>query len=155
MSKLEPIAQPVFRWPIQIYWEDTDAGGVVYHSNYLKYFERTRSEWLRHKGVVQTDLVKLHQVVFVVRAANQQFLKPARMDEQLEVWLAPHDLGRASLSVRHELRRIGPKAGTNADTNADVLNRAEIALACVDATSFAPARIPPFLYELFASEQQN
>jgi len=143
-TTISAIRQPRFIWPVQIYWEDTDAGGVVYHSNYLKFFERARSEWLRHQGVVQTDLAKLNGVVFVVRAVLQHFAKPARMDDQLTVWLAPNSLGRASLSVLQELRR-----------GDEVLNRAEIDLACVRVNDFAPARIPSSLYELFAREQQT
>jgi acyl-CoA thioester hydrolase len=137
------ITDPAFRWPIQIYWEDTDAGGVVYHSNYLKFFERARTEWLRHKGVVQTELAKLHGVVFVLRGVNMQYLKPARMDDACEVWLAPDGLGRASLSVLQTLRR-----------DAEVLCRAHVELACVRADSFAPSRIPTDLYAFFAAEQK-
>jgi acyl-CoA thioester hydrolase len=138
------IEQPRFVWPVQIYWEDTDAGGVVYHSNYLKFFERARSEWLRHQGVVQTNLAQAHGIVFVVRAIRQQFLKPARMDDALQVWLAPMSLGRASLSVLQTLKR-----------DREVLNRAEIDLACVRTDSFLPTKIPQPLYELFAREQQT
>ncbi len=136
------ITHPRFRWPIQIYWEDTDAGGVVYHSNYLKFFERARSEWLRHKGVVQTELAKLHGVVFVLRGVNMQYLKPARMDDACEVWLAPDGLGRASLSVLQILKR-----------GEEILCRAHVELACVRSDTFAPARIPNALYTLFAAEQ--
>jgi acyl-CoA thioester hydrolase len=143
-TSISSIHTPRFIWPVQIYWEDTDAGGVVYHSNYLKFFERARSEWLRHQGVVQTDLAKIHGVVFVVRAVLQHFAKPARMDDQLNVWLAPSSLGRASLSVLQELRR-----------GDEVLNRADIELACVRVNDFVPARIPLYLYELFAREQQT
>ena len=138
------INHPRFRWPIQIYWEDTDAGGVVYHSNYLKFFERARTEWLRHKGVVQTELAKLHGVVFVLRGVNMQYLKPARMDDACEVWLAPDGLGRASLSVLQILKR-----------GEEILCRAHVELACVRSDSFAPARIPNALYALFAGEQDD
>jgi acyl-CoA thioester hydrolase len=136
------IETPRFRWPIQVYWEDTDAGGVVYHSNYLNFFERARTEWLRHKGVVQTELATLHGVVFVLRGVTMQYLKPARMDDQCEVWLAPDSLGRASLNVVQTLKR-----GT------DVLCRAHVELACVRSDSFAPCRIPPHLYRIFELEQ--
>jgi acyl-CoA thioester hydrolase len=140
--KLPEIAAPTFTWPVQIYWEDTDAGGVVYHSNYLKFFERARSEWLRHKGVVQTELAKLHAVVFVVRGISMQYIKPARMDDSCTVWLAPAGLGRASLSTMQELRR-----------GDEVLCRALVELACVDCVRFAPKKIPNDLYELLAHEQ--
>jgi acyl-CoA thioester hydrolase len=136
------VLAPRFRWPIQIYWEDTDAGGVVYHSNYLKFFERARSEWLRHQGVVQTELAKLHNVVFVLRGVGMQYLKPARMDDACEVWLAPDSLGRASLGVLQVLKRQD-----------EVLCRAHVELACVRADSFTPARIPAALYAIFEAEQ--
>ena len=138
------ITHPRFSWPIQIYWEDTDAGGVVYHSNYLKFFERARTEWLRHKGVVQTELAKLHGVVFVLRGVNMQYLKPARMDDACEVWLAPDGLGRASLSVLQILKR-----------GEEILCRAHVELACVHSDTFAPARIPNELYAIFAGEQDD
>jgi acyl-CoA thioester hydrolase len=147
--QLPTIASPRFRWPIRIYWEDTDAGGVVYHSNYLKFFERARSEWLRHQGVVQTELVKLHNVVFVLRGVAMQYLKPARMDDDCEVWLAPDGLGRASLSVLQELKRVLPQTKENA-RGTEVLCRAHVELACVRADAFTPARIPADLYDLFA-----
>jgi acyl-CoA thioester hydrolase len=148
--KIPEITRAAFCWPIQIYWEDTDAGGVVYHSNYLKFFERARSEWLREKGVVQTELAKLHGVVFVLRGVTMQYLKPARMDDGCVVWLAPAGLGRASLSVRQELRRRDAVK----DGAGEVLCRADVDLACVDASSFLPKKIPNDLYELLANEQQ-
>jgi acyl-CoA thioester hydrolase len=132
---------PRYRFPIRIYWEDTDAGGVTYHSNYLKFYERARSEWLREKGVVQSELVRLYGVVFVVRAVSQQFYLPARMDDLCEVWLAPKQLGRASLTVRHQLRCEGK-----------TLNSAEVELACVNSARFQPARIPAPIYEIFLRE---
>ena len=138
------IIHPRFNWPIQIYWEDTDASGVVYHSNYLKFFERARTEWLRHKGVVQTELAKLHGVMFVLRGVNMQYLKPARMDDRCEVWLAPDGLGRASLSVLQMLKR-----------DEEILCRAHVELACVRSDTFAPVRIPNELYTLFAGEQDD
>ena len=132
------------RYVVRVYYEDTDAGGVVYHSNYLKFFERARTEWLRHKGVVQTELAKLHGVVFVLRGVNMQYLKPARMDDACEVWLAPDGLGRASLSVLQILKR-----------GEEILCRAHVELACVRSDTFAPARIPNALYTLFAGEQDD
>ena len=148
-NPIEIIKTPEFRWPIQIYWEDTDAGGVVYHSNYLKFFERARSEWLRHQGVVQTELAKIHGVVFVVRGVSMLYLKPARMDERCEVWLSSASLGRASLGVWHSLQRAGD------DSPAGSLCRAHVELACVRADTFAPARIPADLYQLFAQAQRK
>ena len=141
---LSPMLQPAFTWPIQIYWEDTDAGGVVYHSNYLKFFERARTEWLRSRGVVQSELAQQHHVVFVLRSVQMQYLRPAHMDDTCAAWLGPKKLGRASLSVVQELRR-----------EQHVLCRAEVELACVRCEVFTPTAIPPYLYELLAREQST
>ena len=75
-------AQP-FRWPVRVYYEDTDSAGVVYYANYLRYLERARSEWLRALGFEQTDLATQHRIVFVVRALSIEYLKPARFNDEL------------------------------------------------------------------------
>ena len=120
-----------FRWPVRVYWEDTDAGGVVYYANYLKFMERARSEWLRAFGFEQDVLRDAQGVVFVVRRVEIDYLSPARFNDALEVSVALHSAGRASLSVRQELVR-----GTQR------LAEAAITLACVDATDFKPVKMP-------------
>ena len=127
-----------FRWPVRVYWEDTDAGGVVYYANYLKFMERARSEWLRAHGFEQDVLRDEAGVVFVVRRVEIDYLSPARFNEQLEVSVQLHEMGRASLSVRQELMR-----------GADRLAQAVVTLACVDAARFKPVKIPaPILQAL-------
>ncbi|MES2368797.1 MAG: tol-pal system-associated acyl-CoA thioesterase [Pseudomonadota bacterium] len=127
-----------FVWPVRVYWEDTDAGGVVYYANYLKFMERARSEWLRAFGVEQDVLRNEAGVVFVVRRVEIDYLSPARFNEQLEVSVVLHEAGRASLSVRQELMR-GPTR----------LAEAVVTLACVDAIRFKPVKIPePILQAL-------
>lgn len=127
-----------FRWPVRVYWEDTDAGGVVYYANYLKFMERARSEWLRAHGFEQDVLRDQAGIVFVVRRVEIDYLSPARFNDALDVSVGLHEAGRASLVVRQELMR-----------DSDCLAKAEIALACVDAVSFKPARIPaPILQAL-------
>lgn len=127
-----------FRWPVRVYWEDTDAGGVVYYANYLKFMERARSEWLRAHGFEQDVLRDQAGIVFVVRRVKIDYLSPARFNDALDVSVGLHEAGRASLVVRQELMR-----------DSDCLAKAEIALACVDAASFKPARIPaPILQAL-------
>lgn len=127
-----------FRWPVRVYWEDTDAGGVVYYANYLKFMERARSEWLRAHGFEQDVLRDQAGIVFVVRRVEIDYLSPARFNDALDVSVGLHEAGRASLVVRQELMR-----------DSDCLAKAEIALACVDAASFKPARIPaPILQAL-------
>ncbi|RZA10509.1 MAG: tol-pal system-associated acyl-CoA thioesterase, partial [Lysobacteraceae bacterium] len=78
------MAEP-FRWPVRVYWEDTDAGGVVYHAQYLAFMERARSEWLRSRGIHQDRMRADEDLVFVVRAMEIDFRAPARLDDQLEV----------------------------------------------------------------------
>ncbi|MHB1076660.1 tol-pal system-associated acyl-CoA thioesterase [Thiobacillus sp.] len=127
-----------FVWPVRVYWEDTDAGGVVYYANYLKFMERARSEWLRAFGVEQDVLRDEAGVVFVVRRVEIDYLSPARFNEQLEVSVVLHEAGRASLSVRQELMH-GPTR----------LAEAVVTLACVDAIRFKPVKIPePILQAL-------
>ncbi|MBN8778444.1 MULTISPECIES: tol-pal system-associated acyl-CoA thioesterase [unclassified Thiobacillus] len=127
-----------FVWPVRVYWEDTDAGGVVYYANYLKFMERARSEWLRAFGFEQDVLRDEPGIVFVVRRVEIDYLSPARFNEQLEVSVALHEAGRASLSVRQELMR-----------GSDRLAEAVVTLACVDAIRFKPVKIPePILQAL-------
>ena len=128
-----------FVWPVRVYWEDTDAGGVVYYANYLKFMERARSEWLRARGFEQDVLRDEAGVVFVVRRVEIDYLSPARFNEQLEVSVALHEAGRVSLSVRQELMR-GP----------DRLAQAVVTLACVDAVRFKPVKIPEPLLQALA-----
>src|SRR5512138_1443660 len=94
-----------FTHPVRIYWEDTDAGGVVYYANYLKFMERARSEWLRTQGFEQDVLRDEAGVVFVVRRVEIDYLAPARFNDALDVTVNLHEVGRASLVVRQELLR--------------------------------------------------
>ena len=128
-----------FGWPVRVYWEDTDAGGVVYYANYLKFMERARSEWLRAFGFEQDVLRDEAGVVFVVRRVEIDYLSPARFNEQLEVSVTLHEMGRASLSVRQELMRGSTR-----------LAEAVVTLACVDAVRFKPVKIPEPLLQALA-----
>jgi acyl-CoA thioester hydrolase len=123
-----------FCWPVRVYYEDTDAGGVVYYANYLKFFERARTEWLRSFGLNQDKLAQEQGLIFVVRRATLDFASPARLDDQLEVTVEPLKLARVYVELAQEARR-----------GAQVLARAEIQVACVNQRSFKPAAIPPFL----------
>ncbi len=127
-----------FSWPVRVYWEDTDAGGVVYYANYLKFMERARSEWLRALGFEQDVLRDEAGVVFVVRRVEVDYLSPARFNDEIEVSVSLHDIGRASLGVKQTLSR-GPTR----------LVSARVTLACVDAARFKPVKIPaPILQAL-------
>ena len=127
-----------FHWPVRVYWEDTDAGGVVYYANYLRFMERARSEWLRAYGFEQDILRDEAGVVFVVRRVEVDYLSPARFNDQIDVSVDLNELGRASLSVEQTLTR-----------GATRLVSARVTLACVDAARFKPVKIPlPILQAL-------
>lgn len=123
----------IFRWPVRIYWEDTDAGGVVYHASYLRFLERARTEWLRAAGVGQQELRRVTGVAFVVHRMEIGFNVPARLDDELLATVEPESLRGASLLLRQSLLRAGsPRA----------LVEARLRIACVDVESFRPRPIP-------------
>jgi acyl-CoA thioester hydrolase len=125
----EPTA--VFRWPLRVYWEDTDAGGVVFYANYLRFFERARTEWLRALGVGQQALRDASGAIFVVGETRVRYLRPARLDDRLEVTVEPLQTGRASMSIAQSAWR-----------DAEMLAEGTIRIGCVDAASFRPRRFP-------------
>lgn len=127
---------PVFTWPVRVYWEDTDAGGVVYYANYLKFLERARSEWLRALGLSQVELAQRDGVVFVVRHVAVEYLAPARFDDSLEVRSVPEELGGASLTLAQEVVR-----------GDSLLLTARVRIACVRSADFKPVRIPPHVMQ--------
>jgi acyl-CoA thioester hydrolase len=139
MPPLENLPQ-TFSWPIRVYWEDTDAGGVVYYANYLKFLERARTEWLSDLGLEQDRMVAEHGVLFVVRRVAADYLRPARFNDRLTVISALDELGRASLQMRQEVRRDRCAPGERLES--DLLLTAQIQVACVESDSFRPARIP-------------
>ena len=121
----------IFFLPVRVYYEDTDTGGVVYHSNYLNFMERARTEWLRALGFEQDELLLSYGVLFAVSAINIRFQQAARFNELLEVTVAIDRCGAASLSLLQEVRR--------ADA---VLASAEVRIACIDKQRFVPVAIP-------------
>ena len=124
-----------FSWPVRVYYEDTDAGGVVYHANYLRFMERARSEWLRALGFEQDGLRAQEGILFAVVAARLEFLKPARFNDLLTVGVKLERLGRASLELTQAVLRAP-------DT---LLCRADVRLACLDGASFRPRPMPDAL----------
>jgi acyl-CoA thioester hydrolase len=128
----------VFSWPIRVYWEDTDAGGVVYHASYLRFLERARTEWLRAQGVDQGRVRAEHGVAFVVRDMTIEFLLPARLDDELEVSVESRDRRSASMLFSQRIVRRADGAA---------LVEARVRAACIDAATFKPCRIPNFLFE--------
>ena len=129
-----------FAHPVRVYWEDTDAGGVVFYANYLKFFERARTEWLRAAGFGQEQLRSEHGVMFVVCDTALQYRRPARLDDELSITVEPEAPRGAALTLAQSARRGGTR-----------LVDSRITIACVDAASLKPRRIPkPLLEALFA-----
>lgn len=120
-----------FTWPVRVYYEDTDLGGVVYYANYLKFMERARTEWLRAAGVDQTRLLAEHGLLFVITGCEVSYLKPARFDDLLEVSVALAGTGRSRFSVTQQVRR-----------GDELLVTGLVSAACIDAQSFKPRGIP-------------
>jgi acyl-CoA thioester hydrolase len=138
-----------FSFPVRVYWEDTDAGGVVYYANYLKFMERARTEWLRAAGIEQRPLQEQSGIVFIVVEAHTLFRKPARYGDLLIVTCAVAEQGRASLSFKHEIFRA-PTAGSGSQQNGesppgDRLIEATVRVACVHSETFKPRPLPEIL----------
>ena len=133
-----------FEFPIRVYWEDTDAGGIVFYANYLKYFERARTEWLRSLGIGQQRLREQTGGMFVVTQAQLQYLRPARLDDQLLVTAGLQSSGRASLTIRQQALLASPGDG---GTPPSLLCEGTIRIGWVDGTTMRPARIPNRILE--------
>lgn len=130
---------PIHTWPIRVYFEDTDAGGVVYHGNYLKFAERARTELMRAGGFDHSGLAREHGVLIVVRDCTMEFIAPARLDDALEVRSQVTTIGGLVSRFRQEVFR--PMAETGGDK---LLVRVELRLACIDR-EFRQARLPEAL----------
>lgn len=132
-----------FTWPVRVYYEDTDAGGVVFYANYLKFFERARTEWLRAAGVSQQSLSESHRVMFVVKSTAVDYHAPARLDDELKLTVVVERLGRASVQFMQQAWRTNG-AGNDAEIGADMqlLSSGRIKVGCVDVETFRPSPIP-------------
>ena len=129
-----------FQWPVRIYWEDTDAGGIVFYANYLKFFERARTEWLRSMGVAQHVLRETHGGMFVVSETALKYHLPARLDDELLVTASLLERGRASMTIQQQaLRHDGGKTA--------LLCEGTIRIGWVEAATLTPARMPPSVLE--------
>lgn len=129
-----------FTWPVRVYYEDTDAGGVVYHASYLRFMERARTEWLRRHGWTVERLYRDHGLLIVVARAELEFLRPVRHDEALEVSAAPLARGKSWLEIGQEVSRA----------TGEVVCRGRIRLVAVSAAAFRPVPFPSLLDEVFA-----
>jgi acyl-CoA thioester hydrolase len=124
----------VFVHPVRVYWEDTDAGGIVFYANYLKFFERARTEWLRALGLQQQALREETGLIFVVSATAVRHLAPARLDDLLQVSVQVAALGRATITLAQQARRNGL-----------LLAEGTVRVACADAATLQPQRLPGVL----------
>jgi len=129
-----------FTWPVRIYWEDTDAGGVVFYANYLKYFERARTEWLRSLGLEQQALRASTGGMFVVSETTVKYHLPAHLDDQLLVTARALEMGRACMTIAQQAR-----LGALAD--GPLICEATIRIGWVTGTPFKPTRIPQTILE--------
>jgi acyl-CoA thioester hydrolase len=138
-----------FHWTVRIYWEDTDAGGIVFYANYLKFFERARTEWLRALGLEQHDLKERAQGMFIVSETQLKYHAPARLDDQLRVSARLVEKGRASLVVAQEAYKIVPSSGGSRPSGEPLLCEGRIRIGWVNAQTLKPSRIPQTLLEKF------
>ena len=142
----QPDAHHVHTLAVRVYYEDTDAGGVVFYANYLKFFERARTEWLRHLGVAQQQLRDEVGGMFVVSATQVQYHRPARLDDLLLVTARIEEAGRASLTIRQQAL-LKPQQEDQSET---LLCEGSIRIGWVDAQTLRPQRIPAAILAVLA-----
>jgi len=137
---MKPAESPVpaahFHHPVRVYWEDTDAGGIVFYANYLKFFERARTEWLRALGHSQQEMVDTTGCMFVVQETRVRYVRPARLDDQLTITVDVRERGRASLRIAQQ-----------AWCGDRLLAEGEIRIGCVERATLKPHRIPGPIFE--------
>ncbi|NBX61203.1 MAG: tol-pal system-associated acyl-CoA thioesterase [Betaproteobacteria bacterium] len=133
-----------FHFPVRVYWEDTDAGGIVFYANYLKFFERARTEWLRHLGLQQQALKQETGGMFVVIDTQLKYHRPAQLDDMLEVSAIMQDKGRASLVIAQQAQRL------EINGERTLLCEGSIRIGWVNVEKMKPERIPAQLLELFS-----
>ncbi|MBV8145148.1 MAG: tol-pal system-associated acyl-CoA thioesterase [Gammaproteobacteria bacterium] len=136
----------VFSWPARVYWEDTDGGAIVYYANYLRFLERARTEWLRTLGQSQRELAREPGILFAVVSLEVDYRAPARLDDELEITCEPLAEGAASLRFTQRIYRSGEAP------QAQPLVEAQVRVACVDARTLRPRRLPRFLRDALGAE---
>ncbi|MDH5572721.1 MAG: tol-pal system-associated acyl-CoA thioesterase [Gammaproteobacteria bacterium] len=127
-----------FQWPVRVYYEDTDSGGVVYYANYLKFMERARTEWLRSFGLEQDELIEKNAVIFAVRSVQVDYLAPARFNEQLLVTSSIIEAGRASLVFEQTITK---------ENNKRILCKGRVKIASLNTQTFKPCPMPKQILE--------
>jgi len=120
-----------FKWSVRIYFEDTDSGGVVYHSNYLKFMERARTEWLRSLNLNQTDLKKKDKIMFVVVKVNIDYKKAAQFNDELDIETSVDNIGASKVDLTQNIMK-----------NSELYTSAKVSIACIHSETFKPQRMP-------------
>ncbi len=133
-----------FAWPARVYWEDTDGGAIVYYANYLRFLERARTEWLRAQGHSQLELARDPGILFTVVSLTVDYRAPARLDDELQITCEPQPEGAASLRFAQRIYRGAAGAP-------ELLLEASVRVACVDARTLRPKRLPQFLVQALGS----
>lgn len=136
-----------FSWPARVYWEDTDGGAIVYYANYLRFLERSRTEWLRRCGHSQLELARTSGILFAVVSIQVDYRSPARLDDELHITCEPRAEGAASLRFAQRILREDAQARAPS-----LLVEADVRVACVDAQSLRPKRLPQFVRDAVAVE---
>ncbi|ARP96470.1 tol-pal system-associated acyl-CoA thioesterase [Bordetella genomosp. 13] len=139
---IEPTSADEFLLRVRVYYEDTDAAGIVFYANYLKFFERARTEWLRSLGFNQSELVGQQGRAFVVHSLDMNYRKPARLDDLLTIRSRITRLGRASIHFAQRAERDG-----------ELLAEGSIQVCCVDTTQLRPAELPASVHNTLKSIQ--
>ena len=125
-----------FVWKVRVYWEDTDAGGVVYHSQYLNFFERARTEWLRAKGVHQAKIAEQENVLFAIRHMDIDFISAARLDDELDITVRNVDAGGVRMTFEQDMTRCSDR---------QLVAKAKLTAVCLRADNFKPTRMPRWI----------
>ena len=141
-----------FEWAIRVYWEDTDAGGIVFYANYLKFFERSRTEWLRSLGIEQQSLKDGTGCLFVVTEATLRYHRPARLDDELIVTTRIHETGRASMTVKQQALLKTEQSDVRP---AVLLCEAAVRIGWVDSAGLRPRRIPSFILDCLKTAKKT
>jgi acyl-CoA thioester hydrolase len=148
-SEAKESANPTFVWACRVYWEDTDAGGVVYYANYLKFMERARTEWLRGLGFSQTEMQESLGGVFVVRHCELDYLHSARLDDYLEVQTTLIDQSATTLTMLQTVHRLAKNAAASQPPT--LLCSGRVRLVWLDKQAWRPQKIPQALREHLVS----
>ena len=133
-----------FVWPVRVYYEDTDSGGVVYYANYLKFMERARTEWLRRLGFEQDGLIRDEGIIFAVRSVELEYLRPARFNDELQVSAQVVHQGGASITFQQQVRRAD-----------ELLCAGKVKIVSLDAASFRPRPAPAAVVECVKRDMET